>query len=138
MGKRRKARELALQVLFELEFSGKEAKLALLEQAARRDSHKESEDYAFFLLEKVRGESESLDEKINARLETRKPERVSIVLRSILRMALSEGIHCPEVASEVILNEAIELARCFESEESTAFVNGILEKLLEEERGAKE
>jgi len=130
MGKRRKARELALQSLYELESPEKEPESVLSGQALRRKSSDESVEYARRLIGWTRTSSASLDGAIAARLEHWDIERLSLICRLILRMGLAEGIHAPEVPVKVILDEAIELARKFDSEEGAGFVNGILEGLL--------
>ncbi len=136
MGRRTKARELALQSLYELEFPEKELAEVLRQQADRRGSHAESEDFAARLLERVYAERASLDASIDAQLENWDPRRVSMVLRNILRLALAEGRYFPEQPRSVILDEAVTLARKFDSEDGSRFVNGVLDKLLSDEDSA--
>ncbi len=136
MGRRTKARELALQSLYELEFPEKDLAEVLRQQADRRGSHSESEDFAARLLERVYSERASLDASIDAQLENWDPRRVSIVLRNILRLALAEGRYFPEQPRSVILDEAVTLARKFDSEDGSRFVNGVLDKLLSDEDSA--
>jgi N utilization substance protein B len=62
--------------------------------------------------------------------------RVSIVDKTILRIALSELLRCPEVPTSVIMNEAIEIARSFSSADAGRFVNGVLDALAREVRGS--
>ncbi len=136
MGRRTKARELALQSLYELEFPEKDLTEVLRSQSDRRGSHKESEEFAARLLERVVAERASLDASIDAQLENWDPQRVNIVLRSILRLALAEGRYFPEQPRSVILDEAVQLARKFDSEDGSRFVNGVLDKLLADEDSA--
>ena len=136
MGKRRKARELALQSLYELEFPGKDGGEVLRSQADRRGSSSESEDYAARLIAWVTADREALDTAIDAHLENWDPKRVSLILRNLLRIGLAEGRQAPEVPTAVILDESLELARKFDTEDGVRFVNGILEKLLTLERPA--
>jgi len=134
MGRRRKARELALQSLYEMEFPGKDAGEVLRSQADRRSSSPESEDYATRLVSWVDAGRDALDEAIDAQLENWDPDRVTLVLRNLLRLGLAEARNAPEVPRAVILDEWVELARKFDTEEGLRFVNGVLDKLLEKER----
>jgi N utilization substance protein B len=71
---------------------------------------------------------------ISTHLENWKIERVSTIDRIIMEIAIYELIECPEVPSNVIIDEAIEIAHRFSSEKAGAFVNGILDRLAGEVR----
>jgi N utilization substance protein B len=135
MGRRRKARELALQSLYELELPDKEPGHVLRDQADRRGSSAESLDYAGRLVAWVRAEGEGLDAAIAPRLAHWDLDRLSLMVRLILRLGLSEARHAPEVPSRVILDEAVELARKYDGDEGAAFVNGVLDGLVRDARG---
>jgi N utilization substance protein B len=135
MGKRRKARELALQSLYALEDPDQAPDRVLDEQALRRGSSSESRDYAAKLVAWARADHESLDASIAAHLEHWDLNRLSLVLRLILRLCLAEGRRAPEVPSRVLFDEAVELARKYDGDEGAAFVNGVLDPLLRAERG---
>jgi transcription antitermination protein NusB len=135
MGQRRKSRELALQCLYEMEEPGKDPDTVLQTTADRRGSSPDSLRYAWQLMTWVADDCASLDKEINGNLKNWKPERVSLVLRQVMRMALAEGRHAQEVPVKVIINEAVDLAKKYDSEEGGAFVNGVLERLLFRERG---
>jgi N utilization substance protein B len=137
MGKRRKAREIALQTLYELEAEGKEVGAVLEAHADRRGSSSESREYADSLVRWVRAETEILDSLIAAKLENWDLERLSLLMRLCLRLGLAESRNAPEVPSRVIIDEAIELARKYDSEEGAAFVNGLLEPLIFADRGER-
>jgi len=134
VGKRRKARELAIQSLYELEAPEKEIGGVLRDQADRRGSAGETRDYAGRIVTWARDEETELDEAIAARLQNWDLERVSLLLRIILRAILAEARHAPEVPARVLLDEAVELARKYDSEQAGGFANGILEGLLKAER----
>ena len=136
MSRRRKAREIALQTLYAAEVSGGDWRAELRENVKRRKPSDEVVEYAQRLVTNVVEEKEKLDELIKARLENWSLERVSIVDRTILRIALSELLHCPEVPSSVIMDEAIEIARTFSSADAGRFVNGLLDRLAREVREA--
>ena len=64
-------------------------------------------------------------------------KRLSSVDRGLLRLGVFELLHCPEIPPEVTLNECIELAKSYGTDESAAFVNGILDQVRREQGGAK-
>lgn len=134
MSRRRKAREIALQVLYAVDLSGVPWETALAETIARRRSGGEAADYAVKLVERVVQSSGKLDEMISNRLENWEFDRVSIIDRNIIRIALAELLYFPETPTKVILDEAIEIAHVFSSSDAGRFVNGILDRLAGEVR----
>jgi N utilization substance protein B len=125
MSRRRKAREIALQTLYAEEVSGADWKAAFRDNVERRKPSEEVVEYAMRLVTNV------MDEKADWALE-----RVSVVDRTILRIALSELLHCPEVPTNVIMDEAIEIAGRFSTADAGRFVNGLLDVLAQEVRGS--
>ena len=138
MGQRRKARELALQCLYELEEAGKDPGEVLRSNAERRDSSRDSAEYAGRLVAWVLDETESLDKAIAAHLQNWDIARVSLVLRVIMRLSLAEGRHAPELSVGIILNESVELARKYDGDKGASFVNGVLEGLINAARDTGE
>ena len=134
MSRRRKAREIALQTLYAQEVSGTDWKAAFDDNVERRKPSDEVIEYAERLVTNVMAERERLDVMIKDRLENWAIERVSVIDRTILRIALSELLRCPEVPVNVIMNEAIEIARKFSSADAGRFVNGVLDRLAREVR----
>ena len=134
MSRRRKAREIALQTLYAQEVSGTEWKTAFDDNVERRKPSAEVVEYAERLVTNVMEERSTLDSLIRDRLENWTLERVSVVDRTILRIALSELLHCPEVPANVIMDEAIEIAQKFSSADAGRFVNGVLDRLAREVR----
>lgn len=134
MSRRRKAREIALQTLYADEISGEGWEKSFGETIARRASSEESARYARRLVAVVARRRTELDALIGSRLENWRIERVSRIDLIILRIALAELLHCPEVPTNVIINEAIEIAHRFSSQEAGGFVNGILDALSREVR----
>jgi transcription antitermination protein NusB len=134
MSRRRKAREIALQTLYAHEVSGTDWKTAFDDNVERRKPSDEVVEYAERLVTNVVNEKANLDSLIRDRLENWTLERVSVVDRTILRIALSELLHCPEVPANVIMDEAIEIARKFSSADAGRFVNGVLDRLAREVR----
>jgi N utilization substance protein B len=136
MSRRRKAREIALQTLYAQEVSGTDWRAAFDDNVERRKPSDEVVEYAARLVTNVMDEKASLDAMIGDRLENWSIERVSVVDRTILRIALSELLRCPEVPANVIMNEAIEIAQKFSSADAGRFVNGVLDRLAREVRGS--
>lgn len=136
MSRRRKAREIALQTLYAAEMEGGEWRTALRDNVARRKPSDEVVEYAERIVSRVVAEKASLDARIGARLENWELPRVSIVDKTILRIALAELLYCPEVPTSVIMNEAIEIAQTFSSADAGRFVNGVLDRLAREVRGS--
>lgn len=139
-GKRRRARELALQMLFQWDLGG--ASPAEIYEAYRRGSCRESEEgqpasderqafaYAQRLFEGVLSHRPEADERIRRHAEHWRLERMAAVDRNLLRLAIFELLHETDVPHLVVVDEAVELAKSFGSEQSGRFVNGILDALL--------
>ena len=131
MSSRRKARELALQLLFQYD----------LNQFAPRDlidlfwkvhpSDTENRDFAEFLFSSFLEHNSQIDSLISRHAEHWRLERMTVVDRNILRMAIIEFLYA-ETPKIVVIDEAIEIARRFSTEESTQFVNGLLDAIRQE------
>ncbi len=129
MGKRRKARELALMLLYELDF--RPSDLAAVLREFWRD-RVVPPDVRAFSEALVRGTAEKmteLDETIEANAAHWSLARIAPVERNILRLAAYELLFRDDIPERVAINEAIELAKLYGSEESGAFVNGILDQI---------
>jgi N utilization substance protein B len=134
MGKRRRAREIVLQALYEAEFSERSPHDIVEEQIGRRTPSDESADFARALFVKTMEKKSDLDQVIESLLENWDPQRVSLVDRNILRFALAEVLYFPDVPGSVIIDEAIEVAHRFSSEDAGRFVNGLVDRFVKEFR----
>ena len=134
MGKRRRARETVLQALYEAEFSERTQTAIIDEQIGRRAPSDETAEYARTLFLKTIEKKDDLDRIIDSLLENWDPARVSLVDRNILRFALAEVLYFPDVPARVIVDEAIEVAHRFSSEEAGRFVNGLVDRFVKEFR----
>ncbi len=134
MGKRRRAREIVLQALYESEFSDRTPQDIIDEQIGRRAPSDETADYARALFFKTVEKKDDLDRVIQSLLENWDPGRVSLVDRNILRFALAEVLYFPDVPARVIIDEAIEVAHRFSSDEAGRFVNGLVDTFVKEFR----
>jgi N utilization substance protein B len=123
---RTKAREFAMQMLFQWDMSQQNpAKLETIfwKSAKAADS---TRAFANKLFEGTVKETKSLDEIIAKHCENWRFERLAAIDRAILRLAIHE-MNAVDTPAKVVLNEAVELAKKFSSEESGAFVNGVLD-----------
>ncbi len=141
MGHRRKSREIALQMLYQLEVTGQPPHevIALYYQIASGEDDYKSVDlaesirpFAEQLVNGVYQHRDELDAMIVAASENWRLERMSIIDRNVLRIALFEMLYLHEIPPKVSINEAIELGKTFGSPDSGAFINGILDHLLRE------
>ncbi len=140
MGRRRKARERALQVLYQMDVSGTGAEEAL-ESASEEAEERPTPAVRKYLGDLVLGVTQNrqvIDEIIQRHSANWRVDRMARVDRNVLRMATFELMHQPEVPPKVVLNEAIEIAKRFGSEESGAFINGILDKVAREIAASEE
>jgi N utilization substance protein B len=131
--KRRKAREYALQMLFQLDF--KVEKLENRDLEAFWSDKKENTEVKKFAEELVRGTVNKLNEidsMIGKAAENWVVQRMSAVDRNILRFAAYEILYMKDIPSAVTINEAIEIAKKFSSGESAPFINGVLDRLAKE------
>lgn len=134
MGKRRKAREIVLQALYEAEFSDKSLEDIFSEQIARREPGPETTDHARKLFFTTMEHLSELDERIESSLENWDMKRVALVDKNILRFALAEILYFDEIPSKVIINEAIEIAHRYSSFDAGRFINGLLDRFTREYR----
>lgn len=127
MGARRRARDRAVQVLYQW---------ALTDRAPDRvldlfwRAHEEPEPVRTFAESLARGTIagvEHIDRLIDHQASNWRPERMSVVDRSILRLGTYELLNQPETPPAVVLNEAIDLAKKYSGPEAGQFVNGILD-----------
>ncbi len=126
---RRRARERALQFLFGLEFTHYDWNEVIDSFWDTRPSKFSVREYAVQLIRGVEENLPQLDEEISGALENWSVDRVGRVERSILRIALYEMRHELDVPTAVAINEAIELAKSFGTDEAPRFVNGVLDRL---------
>ena len=125
-GARRRARALALQILYEVDTVGHELEEVITRLLAKE---KLSEENAAFTRELVSGVIQN-KEKIDHNIKTFAPawpiEQIPVVDRNILRLAIFEILFDNKVSIKVAINEAVELAKLFGSDRSSKFVNGVL------------
>jgi N utilization substance protein B len=123
---RRKSREFALQMLFQWEMGKQDP--SKIEDGFWKNAkaQKSTRDFANQLFESAAARAEELDPIIAAHAQNWRLERIAAIDRAILRLALCE-IRTTSTPAKVIINEGVELAKKFSSEEASAFINGILD-----------
>ena len=84
----------------------------------------------------VAAHREELDAVIRAVAQNWEITRMAVIDRNVLRMAAYELFHCPDIPPKVAINEAIELGKRFSTQNSGAFINGILDKIKDRARSA--
>lgn len=137
MGKRRKARELALQFLYQLDQTGIDD--PALHEGEFWGRHPVDEDTRRFAEAVVRGTKQNqpkIDQLIAQCTEHWEIERMAVVDRNILRLAVYELLWHADVPPKVAINEAIEIAKKFGTAESSRFINGVLDRIYKELRPA--
>ncbi len=137
--KRRKAREYALQILFQLDIRKEKPTASLFKRFW--DEHAPDDEVRAFTEEIVKGAYKHLlkiNNQIIASAKNWALDRMATVDRNVLRMAVYEILYCMDIPASVTINEAIEIARKYGSEESGAFVNGILDNVARKARKLEE
>ena len=129
MGKRRRSRELAIKVLFHLEFSRDDPVVAFDLISNNFGAAEDIKPFSREMVEGVYLHMQELDELLSKASQHWRLERIAKVDRTILRMALYELMYRDDIPPKVTINEAVDLGKRFCSEESGAFINGILDKI---------
>jgi N utilization substance protein B len=133
MGSRRAARELALQALYQLDVLGdvgtEPTSLALFWEHFDPEADPDNRDFAREIVAGVRADLERIDGLVAAAAEHWRLPRLSRVDLNLLRLGVYELLERPEIPASVTLDEAVEIARRFGSQESAAFVNGVLDHI---------
>lgn len=131
MGARRKARECALQILYSIDVCTLEEKEAREFFWSQRYYSKEVLDFADELVRGTIKNLKDIDILISQYAKNWELGRMAIIDRNILRSATYEILHLNTIPTNVIINEAVELAKKYSTTESGKFVNGILDKIKE-------
>lgn len=133
MGTRRKAREAALQFLFQDDFSpNTDLTLEDLEQrfelfCALYQVNRKAREYSVELLRLTISNRGEIDDLIRQCAKNWRLERIAVADRNLLRIAVCEMLYSEDVPHQVAINEAVEIAKRYGSDESPSFVNGILD-----------
>ena len=130
MGARRKARELALQMLFQYDIAGNPPDMIC---ATFEDLQKSKPNTREFATKIFRGTVDNLpriDEMIQNQADNWRLSRMAVVDRNIIRMSIYEFLEETDTPKLVIIDEAIEIGKKFGTQKSSQFINGILDGIL--------
>jgi transcription antitermination factor NusB len=130
MRTRTRAREAALRYLYEVDANGGKDCPTPDEYFAHRNVPAEIVEFALRLLRGTLQERDALDRAISAVAANWDLDRMALIDRNLLRIGAWELLHAPDVPAEVVINEAVDLAKRYGSGQSGAFVNGILDRIL--------
>ena len=132
MSNRRRAREYVLKALYAFEQGGQSSediRAAIIDKSGLEDN---GITFACQLYDNTVHNIAQIDKYINKLATNWKLERIAIVDKNIIRMAISEVEYMPDIPIKVAINEAIELAKKYSTLESASFVNGILDRVLQD------
>jgi transcription antitermination protein NusB len=135
MTRRSRAREVALQLLFQLDNHPKPPQAAINDFARHRLREPALVEFCLTLYNGVVAHREDIDKKLASAAENWRVARMPAVDRNILRMGAFEILHRADTPPAVALDECIELARRFGTAESSGFVNGVLDRLRRDATG---
>lgn len=139
MRRRTKARELALQVLYQVDIRKEDADILLedfwqQEQQAKRQVNISIKEFTTTLVMGTLKNLEKINALISSYAENWELDRMAVIDRNILRMASFELLYLEDIPPKVSINEAIDLAKRYGDVDSGKFVNGILDRISKEER----
>lgn len=134
MGIRRKSRESAFQLLYQLDLAGMTVESALDTFWFQMGIPHQAREFAKNLILGVTQSKDKIDNLISAHSHHWKIHRMNSVDKAVLRIGVYELMNCPDTPTKVIINEAIEIGKKFGTGESGSFINGILDKISKEVR----
>jgi transcription antitermination protein NusB len=129
MGTRRKARELALQALYQMDMTGDYSPRAIEFFLAHFEGSAQAKEFARGLVSGVLTHRTEIDRLIKQSTEHWKLSRMAKVDLMILRMASYELLFCPDIPLNVSMDEAIEIGKRYGSADSPTFINGVLDQV---------
>lgn len=138
MRRRSKAREYALQMLYQWEMAKYPVeKVTELFWPCLEETEREIVDFANKLLENTARHKDELDSIISCFATNWRIDRIAKVELNILRIAVYEFLYEPDIPAKVSINEAVELAKKFGDIEASKFINGVLDKIRKEKIASK-
>lgn len=135
MGARRKAREAAIKVLYQMDVMDQAVEIAFDLFCLHHPPAEAARSFARQLCFGVAENKAGIDELLEECSEHWSLGRMAVVDRNILRLAVFEIRNCPDIPDRVTINEAIELAKLYGAEESGGFINGILDRIVKKGPG---
>ena len=130
MGARRKARELALQMLYQHDLSGNAPDMIIDTFEDLQKSKPNTREFAVKIFRGTVDHLADIDGMIQAQAENWRLSRMAVVDRNIIRMSVYEFLHETGTPKLVVIDEAIEIAKRYGNDKSSQFINGILDGIL--------
>ena len=130
MGARRKARELALQMLYQFDLSGNGPDTIIETFEDLQKSKPNTREFAEKIFRGTVAHISDIDGMIQAQADNWRLSRMAVVDRNIIRLSVYEFLHESETPKLVVIDEAIEIAKKFGNDKSSQFINGILDGIL--------
>jgi len=127
--KRTRARELALQFLYQLDLRGLDLLPEAQEFLQSSERDRPTCGFAMQLVEGVHANRERIDQVIRKVAQNWEIGRMAVIDRNVLRLATFELLYCADIPPKVAINEAIELGKRYSTQNSGGFINGILDKV---------
>ena len=134
MGKRRTARELALKFLYQTEFNSESPDLELNHFCERANVCEEIHNFTQALIKKLLLHEKEVDELLKKVSAHWAPDRMAVIDKNIIRLGICELLFDSTTPPKVVINEAVEIAKKFGTEESPDFINGTLDKILKDSK----
>jgi len=137
VGRRRKAREVALQFLYQLDVYGEDDPAPHADEFwSRHPVDRDTQSFADVLVRGTKENQPKADRIIAQYAENWDLDRMAVADRNILRLAVYEMLWRDDAPPKVVISEAIEIAKKFGTQESSRFINGILDRVHKELRAA--
>lgn len=127
-----------MQLLYQMEMGGQNLQDAASLFWQSHDTEEDIKKFADQLVEGVSGHLDEIDDVLSVFSTNWKISRMASIDKNILRIAIYELMHCPDIPVKVTINEAVEIAKCFGTTESGAFVNGILDNVAKKYAAQKD
>ena len=131
MKKRTRARELALQFLYQMDLRGKELLPEAKAFLRSEEADQSAREFAMQLVNGVAEHAEAIDLAIRGVVQNWEITRMAVIDRNVLRLSTFELLHCHDIPPKVSINEAIELGKRYSTQNSGGFINGVLDKIKE-------
>jgi len=129
MGKRRRARELAMEALYRIEIAEDSPESVLEDLFSANPVDPETRAFAQSLVLETVGNQGEIDRLISETAKNWDLERIAIIDKNILRFAIAELFYFADIPMKVTIDEAIEIAKKYSTPDSSRFVNGILDRI---------
>lgn len=132
-GKRRKSREMALQMLFQSDMGKQnEDHVRKTFWAERSTVDQETRDFADDLFRVAQDRNKEIDDLIQKHTEHWRMDRMPAVDRNLLRLGVAEFLGFPKTPRAIVINEALDIAHRYSTPESVQFINGVLDSVGKE------